>query len=325
MATFVGRRTSAQIAKETSRGGGPAGNTTYGIPFTSFSFDDKIDEAVVESAIGRIESASTAFVVGTHAEGDFEGEIRDESFGLLLLALYGSVSSSGPSDSAYTHTFTTDNTAQHDSLALKVGDPNQTILFKLLMLNSLTVNITLDDVANYSANFMSKRSSGSSGAITYSSENKFHRKHISVRTAQGIGGLGSASDISVKSVTLNFNNNLILDNVLRTPEPEDIFNQQITVDGEIVLNYVDQTYKNYMMNNTTRALRVRLTNNDTNIGAGSTNPYIDFRFDRVNFFDWAPDRSIDDITTQTIGFRANYDLSASSQSRVELVNGVIAY
>jgi hypothetical protein len=325
LSKYVGRRVSAQIAKETSRGAGPAGNTTYGLPFSSFSFDDKIDEAVVESAIGQIASPLQRHVIGEYAEGDFEGEVRDQSFGLLLLALYGSVSPSGPTDSAYTHTFTVDNTAQHDSLALKVGDPNQTILFKLAMLNSLTVNYTLDEVVNFSANFMSKRSATSSGTITYTAENKFHRKYMSARVAAVTGDLAAASDLSVKSITLNFNKNLMRDNVLRTASPEDILNQTMTIDGEIVLNYEDQTWKNYMLNATTRALRVRVTNTDATIGAGSTNPYLDFQFDAVDFFDWEPDRGLDDIVTQTVSFRANYDLTNSSQSQAVLVNSVVSY
>lgn len=325
MAKFIGRRASAEIAKESSRGGGPAGNTTYGLPFTSFSFDDKVDEAVVESGIGRIESPLQRHIIGKYAEGDFEGEVRDRSFGLLLLALYGGVSTSNVSDEAFTHTFTTDNTAQHDSLSLKVADPNQTRLFHLVMLNSLTMNYTLDDVVNYSANFMSKESRASSGSISYTAENKFHRKYMSARVASLTGGLSGASDLSVKSITLNFNKNVVRDNVLRTAAPEDILNQTMTIDGEIVLNYEDQTWKNYMLDDTTRALRVRVTNTDATIGGGSTNPYLEFQFDAVDFFDWEPDRSLDDITTQTINFRANYDLTNSSQSQAILVNIVSAY
>src|SRR3990167_2077586 len=325
MAKFVGRRVSAQIAKETSRGGGPAGNTTYGLPFDSFSFDDKIDEAVRGSALGRIEMPEESFVIGKFAEGDFESEIRDQSFGLLLLALYGARSTAGPTDSAYTHTFTVDNTAQHDSLALKVADPNQTILFKLLMLNSLTVNITLDEVATFAANFVSKASVASSGTITFAAENKFHRKHVSCRVADTTSGLAAASDLSVKSITLNFNKNVMRDNVLRTASPEDILNQAMAIDGELTLNYEDQTWKNYMVNGTNKAMRVRLTNSDATIGAGATNPYIDFQFDNCNFFDWEPDRSLDDIVSQTLSFRANYDLTNSSQSRAVLVYGVTTY
>ena len=172
---------------------------------------------------------------------------------------------------------------------------------------------------------MSKESAGASGSISYTAENKFHRKHMSARVAALTSGLAGATDLSVKSITLNFNKNVVRDNTLRTAAPEDILNQSMTIDGEIVLNYEDQTFKNYMLDGTKRALRVRVTNTDNTIGAGSTNPYLEFQFDAVDFFDWEPDRSLDDITTQTINFRANYDLTNSIQSQPVLENVVSAY
>lgn len=278
----------------------------------------------MESAIGRIESPVQAHVIGKHAEGDFEGEIRDQSFGLLLLALYGSLATTGPTDSRYTHTFTTDNTAQHDSLALKVADPNQTILFKLLMLNSLSINVTLDEVVSFAANFMSKGSVASSGTPTFTEENKFHRKHVSIRVANDTSGLDAASNLSVKSLTINYNKNLMLDNVLRTASPEDILNQTMTIDGELTLNYEDQTFKNYMLDGTTKALRLRLTNTDATIGA-SSNPQLDIVLNNVSFFDWEPDRSLDDIVSQTISFRANFVPGATAQSSAVLYNEIASY
>jgi hypothetical protein len=325
MTKFIGRRVAAELAKETSRGGGPAANTKYGLPFDTFSFDDKVDEAVRGSGIGRIEMPEQAHVIGKYAEGDFEGELRDKSFGLLLLALYGSVSTSAPAEtSVYTHTFTVDNSAQHDSLSLKVIDPNQTRLYKLLMLNTLKINVTLDDVITFAANFISKVSSTSSGTITYTAENKYTRKHVSIRVADTTSALSSATDLSVKSMTINYNQNLVRDNVMGTISPEDILNQQMVIDGELTLNYEDQTWKDYMLDGTTKALRMRATNSDVTIGS-TLHPYIDLQFDKVSFFDWAPDRGLDDIVSQTISFRANYDLTNSSQSQAVLVNTATAY
>jgi len=71
-------------------------------------------------------------------------------------------------------------------------------------------------------------------------------------------------------------------------------------------------------------LRMRATNSDVLIGS-TLHPYIDLQFDKVSFFDWAPDRGLDDIVSQTISFRANYDLTNSSQSQAVLVNTATAY
>ena len=50
--------------------------------------------------------------------------------------------------------------------------------------------------------------------------------------------------------------NTKFDSVLGTVEPEDILGQQFSVEGSLELNKEDETYRNYMLGGTYRAMDI---------------------------------------------------------------------
>lgn len=325
MAKFIGRLVDLGIAKEATRGTFVA--PTFWVPKTSFSFDDKVVKARSLGSLGEIGDSEESFVTTQYGEGDLEGEIRDKSFGLFLLAMMGSVSTSGPSDSAYTHSFTISHSNQHPSLSFVVQDEITQEAYKLAMLNQLEIMAELDEVVRYTASFMSKKGNDySSVTPAYTADNKFTKKHVKVKVASSLGGLAAASVLSIKSLRFTINKNVTLDDALGTAEPEDILNQMMSVEGELTLNYEDQTWKNYMRDNTSRAMEIVLENTDTLIGATSR-PKITVQMPKVDFFDWEPNYALDEIVTQTISFKASRDLSGGNQmiSTCQLINATSSY
>ena len=326
MAKFVGRLLQLGIAKEGTRGAGAA--STYMLPNTSFSFDDKIVQARSVGALGKLADSEEAFVTTKYGQGDFEGEIRSKSFGLLLYSMLGTVSSAAVVDESYTHTFTINQSNQHQSLSFVVVDSNTNELYKLVMLESLEITAELDEVVRYSASFMGKQAVGTSETVPAAvAENKFTKKHLSFKIAENIAGLAGATASSIKSLNLTINKNVALDDVLGTAEPEDILNRQLGVEGSVTLNYEAETFKNYMKDNTDRAIEIKLTNTDDKLGSGSTNPSLTIQMPKVDFFEWEPDYSLDEIVSQTISFKASRDVSGAADmvSTCSLVNDVVSY
>lgn len=325
MTKYIGRRIDLGIGRETTRGVGVA--PTYAVPHVTFSFDDKVTKARSSAGMSSIQDSEEAFVTTKYGQGDLEGEVRDKSFGLFLYAMLGTLSTAGPTDSAYTHSFSLENTNQHDSLSLLVADGNTTELYKLVMLDSLELTQELDQLLMFNASFMGKQSVTSGATMpSYTVDNKFTKKHLRLKIAANIGSIAAASAISVKSLRLTISKNVVLDDVLGTAEPEDILNRQISIEGEITLNYEDETYKNYMKNGTNRAMEIAFINSDATIGSG-TSPSLTMQFPNVDFFDWEPDNSLDEIVTQTITFKANRDVSGGNAliSTCSLVNTVSSY
>lgn len=325
---FIGRLVKVGIAKETLRGGGAA--PTYTIPNTKLSFDDVIKQARSVGSLGFISDSEEAFVTTKYGTGDIEGEIRDRSFGLLLYAMLGGYSVTGPTDTAaYTHTYTIAQNNQHQSLSFVIYDPNVTELYPLVMLNSLEITAKLDAVTMFKAAFMSKtaRDTGLTvPAVVH--ENKFTKKHINVKVASNIAGLAGAAKLSIKNLTLKILKNVEIDDFLGTAEPEDILNQQLSIEGDLELNYVDNTWKQYMLAGTNLAMEIDIVNGDVIVtGAATTHPSLTLQFPKVDFNPWTPNYENDKITTQKVSFKCSRDVVNSLDiiSLCQLVNSVATY
>lgn len=325
MAKYIGRLLNLGVGRETVRGAGAS--PAYHIPKTSFSFDDKIIKARSVGSLGYLADSEEAFVTTKYGQGELEAEIRAKSFGLFLYAMLGSLSTTGPTDSAYTHAFSIANTNTHQSLGFTVYDPNATELYKLVMLDSLEIMAELDQIVRFTAGFMSKQGVGSGLTVPEVVDDyKFTKKHLRFKVADTIGGLSGASAISLKSLSLNIAKNTILDDVLGTAEPEDILNRQMSVEGEISLNYEDETWKTYFKNGTNKAVEIAFINNDEVIGA-STSPSFTIQLPKVDFHEWEADNENDEINKQTLSFKASRDV-ANAQNIIhlcQLINDVSSY
>jgi hypothetical protein len=100
-----------------------------------------------------------------------------------------------------------------------------------------------------------------------------------------------------------------------------VFNKQVEVTGTLEVYYNASTYKDFVFNETERAIRLGVVNTDVTL-ANSGNPHLYFDLYKVRFSDWQRSRGNDDIVTETVSFRALIDLSNSSKAyTIELLNG----
>lgn len=324
MSKFIGRIADIGIAKEGTRGTKET-SADFWLPKLSLSLDDGIEQVIDESSVGVIEDATEATVVGKFAEGELEGNINDKSFGLLLLAALGGVSTSGPTDtSVYTHDFTVGQSAQHQSLTLMLDDPNQDYSYALAVLQSLAIDVSLGQFAKYTASFRSKVGETATHTPSYTTENHFLPQHGSVKIASAASGLDAASAIDIRSVQLNINKNVEDDRVIGSTDASDILNKQFSVEGTIELVFDDETFKTQMLADTAQAMRIRLTNSDVTIG-GSSNPQMTIDLTKVKFGQFERNYSNNDIVTATVNFKALYKTSESGMISVELLNEQSAY
>lgn len=325
MSKFIARLVKVGIGKETVRGAGAT--PTYSIPFTKLSFDDKIVQARSNGALGDLADSEEAFVTTKYGQGDMDIELRSKSLGVLLYSLFGSYAVSGPTDSAYTHTFTILNSNQHQSLCFVIEDENTTELYKLVMIDSLKIQAQLDKVVMATLGFMSKcaRDTGLTAPAVVA-ESKWTKKHINIKLADDVAGLAAASNLSLKSLNFNVMKNVAIDDNLGTAEPEDILNNQMAVEGDLELNYESETFKNYMKNGTYKTMQIEMVNQDDTIGS-STNPTLRFILPKVDFFGWDPSYDLDNITTQKVSFKASKDVANALAiiSSCVLINDVVSY
>jgi len=323
MSKFIGATVDVGVAKEAVRGTAEAA-ASYWLPKISLSIDDTIEQAVDENSVGVIEDATDAKLVYKFAEGEIEAKIGDKSFGLILLSALGSVSSSGPTDSAYTHTFSVLQSAQHPSLTLFVEDGNQDYKHALGMVTGLEISAEVGKIITHKTNFRAKVGATATLTPSYSAENMFLAQHIVFKTASTQAGLGAASAITIRSVNFKINKNVEDDKNLGSTEPTDILNKQFAIEGSLELVFDVNTMKTEMLADTVKAMRIDMINSDVLIGATST-PQLTFDFHAVKFSNFTRNYGNGDIVTATVDFKAFYKLADAKMVTCVLKNAVASY
>jgi hypothetical protein len=324
MSKFIGRQLGIGIGKEASRGVGVA--PSYWLHATAFSHNDKVTKAREEGYNGGIWMGDQAFVAQKWAEGDIEVELTDKSFPLILLSAFGALSSAVVETTAYKHSITLTNSSQHQTLSLHTTNPIGDLIFELAMLDKLSIKITPNEIVKYTASFKSKSSQTSESTSTYVAENKFLGRHLSLKVAANTGALAAASKVAVKTLTLNIEKNTEIYNAIGTVQPNDIVNKNFSITGELELSYDDETYKNYMLDGTYKAMRIDLVNSDATVGATS-NPSFRIDLSKVDFDAWEANYPLNDLVTQKISFTALYDLGGNGNviNDCYVINGVASY
>lgn len=323
MSKFIGALADIGIAKETVRGT-PESAATFYLPKMSMSVDDKIEQVIDDSSIGVIEDATDAKLIHKSAEIEIEGKIGAKSMGLILLGLFGTVSTSGPTDSAYTHTFSVNQSAQHQAMTIFQEDLNADYKYALGMVTKFEQTIELGKFASYKVGFKSKVGATATLTPSYSAEDAFLPQHGVFKIATTQAGLTAASAINIRSVKLAFEKNVEEDNSIGSVNPTDILNKRFSAEGEIEIVFDDETFKTAMLADTAKAIRIDLNNTDVLIGASST-PRLTIDFHSVKFSEVTRNYGNADIVTLSIKFKAFYKLADSKMITCSLINAQSSY
>lgn len=318
MTKFVGRRGTLGIAFEATRGTPVV--PAYWLPFVTMSFFDRIQSAREDQGMGQIADSDSFYVTMRMGEGEVESQLYDQALGYILGSLLGAVPVTTGSN-PYTHTYTLSSSNQAKSLTLYWKDPDRSYIFPLAVVDSFQMSMEPNGIVNYTVGFKSK------GARDWTAQtpsfttlgSKFLHQHLQFKLAAAVASLAAATPISLKGLELNINRNTIFDEVMGTAEPEDVLSQTISVEGNVTLNLEDDTYRNYMLANTYRAMDISLVR--------SASSSLQFQFPRVDFSEWEPDLTLNEIAKQTINFKGNYDSAnaAAIISTAILINTKASY
>ncbi len=325
MTKIIGRLKDVGVAVEASRGGGLA--PQFGVPKINITLEERAVKANSKEGYGNLGmDGNSSLVAKQWADGDLEFDMSDKLIGAFLFALLGSKSVSGPTDSAYTHTFTLANTNQHQSLAITIKEAGlNNLMFKLAMIDKLVMTITPEAPVDIMVSFMAKKGVDTVQTVSYSAENKFLGRDLVFKLATLTSGLAGASKIPLKKLVLTFTKNLVLDHNLGTVQPQDILNQGFRLAGEVTLDYQDRTYANLMANGTYNAMRVQLANLRNLIGV-SSNPIFTLDLSRCEFSTWQSESKNDTIMSQKFQFTALYDITNGNIiNSCTLQNGQASY
>jgi len=165
MNKYSGDLLEGGIAKEATRGTFVA--PQYGVKWVDIDHVDKTIMAVDESRSGILEDSRNSHVVGTFAEGNIGGYVRDAEIGLPILSMFGTVADATVESGVYDHTFDMLAGNQKQSLSIHKKNPNGGRDHALAMVSKLEISVSEKTLAEYTAGFRSlARASTTLGVFT---------------------------------------------------------------------------------------------------------------------------------------------------------------
>lgn len=327
MAKGIGRLLSVGLAKETTRGTAAA-NASFWINQSELSIDEKREFIQDDTARGVIADAADAEISKSFVEASLRAPVGANHFGLILLGTLGQVSTTGPTDSAYTHTFSVLNSGQHPSMTIFFDDPiaGADKKFALGVITDLELNAELGKYFEYNASFLAKPGIDATLTPASSSDPRFRPKDICVYVANDIGSITASNKRVVEAVSIKISKNV--EEVLAFCEdtaPKDFVNKTFAVEGELTAVWENESdYMNDFKGGTAKAFRIEMINTDVTIGT-ATHPKLTIDLPKVIYQELTRAMGNDETVKQTISFKAYFDTTTGKQIEAKLVNTTSAY
>lgn len=323
MTEIIGRQIELGVGVENVRGT-PQVTAEHWVKKISANILAKAEKVVDESTRNVLEDSLGSRVVKKWFEGDLEGNVQVDMIGYLFYNIYGSVISANVAGSVYSHTFSVLKSITHPALSLFAKDgANSQEVFDTGMVGSLELTASMDDYVKFTASFMAAAGSANADTPSYATEYDFIGKDITVKVAATQGALAGATATKVKDLSVTWDTGLINDHVFGSYDPDNVLNGRLSLEGEITLNYDDDTFKDLYTADTTQYMQITIQG-AADIGGGS-NPTIDLILNKVQIQDWNRDDSSDELVPQTVSFKAFYNETDGEQSELVLTNLTTEY
>lgn len=321
MTKIIGRQFQFGIGKETSRGTVVA--PTYWVPFNDLTIDEKQEKVFDSQAYGIIEDTVAALTIKKWSEGSITANLYDHSFGLMLYALLGTLTSHAAHSGetvVYDNIFNVAETTQHQSLTLAVHDPasGQDYAYPNAVISKMEIKYALKQFVQYTASLMGITGTTESAYTpANTTENRFVPQYLTLT----VGGTA----IKVKSASISIDTNIEAQEVLGSLNPADFLNKEFKIEGQVEAIWQNEgDFKTAFLANTAQDFKFDLKNTDVTIGSAA-NPELILEMPQCYITDLGRPIKVKDLIYQTIKFRATYSLSSSYMLKATLTNAVNGY
>lgn len=290
-----------------------------------------VEKTQLRETLGAGVRGQGSVITQKRAEGDLEFNLRVNSIGWMLKSLLGgsaSVSKGGANAAVYDHTLTIQTgNPQYPTLTLALAQlGQQDYEYAGAVVNSLEIRTPVDDLVNATAGFIAR---GETAHADYtpafsSADHYFRQQDVTIKLATTAAGLDGASALSVKDFSLSINNNARPDMNIGSLSPADVIALLLEIGGSITFDRMGETYHDIFTAGDYRAMRIEMTRSDVTLGA-SANPKIQIDLPKVSFESLDPDRPLDDVVKENIGFMSHYDTTTSKAISVVVTNLLTTY
>lgn len=325
MSELLKRTFNIGVGKETTRG--TKVTPAIWLKPTSEDYNDQVDVVATERSMGVIEDSDDQVVVKNYSSGTIAGEVFDKSFGYIILATLGKITTvEKVGDSGvYDHKGEILQSSQHPSLTLDIkrGDIEHKA-YPLCVVENLKISSAVNEYVVYEVGLKGKKGEASTTTPSYVIENYFLAKNIAVKLSDTYAGIGSAVAIDVKSLELNISKNIEDKDLLSVDGPSDFLNKQIVIEGTIEMFFSSVYERDYALNGTTKAMQIVMENSGVTIGATS-HPKIVINLAKVKFSDAPIKGANNDLASVELSFKGFYSQTDSKSIEIILTNTQATY
>lgn len=264
MAKTSGTQVHIGIGIESAAAPGTAVAEAYFIPWTEFSLQGVSEKAMFKSSRGLRNETSNSMIRRKYSQGSIGFIPNVEVVPFFMALALGSVQTSGPSDSAYTHTFSVQNTnASFPTATITVENGGvQTPQYVNCVCNSLNFEVS-DEYAKMTAELIGKFPSTDTVSESYSKETEFAYHQMTAKFGTSLSNAAGQSATPLKSFSLNINNNILLDEAFLSGSNDiatgGLIPGRLTITGSYSLHFADTTELAKYQANTKNALIVSMT------------------------------------------------------------------
>ena len=322
MSEFIGKQIELGLSVEATRGTAESTAEKWVKKVTADIYP-RTEKIIDDSSQGVLEDSPSSRNVKKWVEGDLTGIAHADTIGFLFYQVYGDILSANVSGSVYSHEFTMLQDIEHPTLSAfaKDGDVYQGV-YNEGVVSSLEINASMDDFVRFTSSMMFSTSDTNSDTPSYDTEYDFIGKDITVKIADSEAGLSGATASKVKEATITWDTGAIVDYNFGSYNPE-LYNGRISIEGSLVLNYNDDTFKDLKESDDSKYMEITITGG-ADIGGGN-NPEIKITLNKIQVQDWSRGDTSNEIVTQEVSFKAFYNNADSEQSKVEITNLTSGY
>jgi len=309
MAKTGGTQVNVGLGIESYAAPGVAVAETVFIPWADFSIQGVSEKAHFTSARGIRNMSSNSMIRRRYSQGSIGFVPNVKNFPYFLSLAMGGVSSSGVSDSAYTHTFTINNTNATPRTATVTVEEGgiQTVQYLNMVCNSLNFEVS-DSYAKATAELIGGFVGTDTISESYANETEFAYHQMTAKFGTSLSNAAGNSATPLKGFTLNINNNVLLDEAFlsgaNTITAGNLIPGRVEITGSYSLHFADTTELAKYQANTKNALIV--TFEGSLIGSTSKET-IQFKIGRLVLTKPPVEYNIDGLLVLTQEFTVEYD------------------
>lgn len=309
MAKTGGTQVAVGLGIESYAAPGVAVAETVFIPWLDFSLQALAEKSMFTAARGIRNMASNSMIKRRYSTGSLSAVPNVKNMPYFLSMALGGVSSSTVADSAYTHTFTVNNTnatPRTATLTIEEG-AIQTAQYLNCVCNTFNFEVG-DDYAKATMEITGGFAGTDTISESYANETEFAYHQYTAKFGTSLSNAAGNSATPLKSFNFSINNNVQLDEAFlsgaNTITAGGLVNGRLEITGSYSLHFSDTTELAKYKANTKNALIV--TFEGSLIGASSLET-IQFKFGKLVLTKPPVEFNIDGILILNQEFTVEYD------------------